>query len=383
MEGCDKFSDMASWRGFGRVRSGSIAQRLSSELEPVDEDRVARAALQERKGGRFQKVAKAGEVVIRTSEQRAKAALAANEKKFQEYIEKTKRELAADTEQWKQCSAVHTSRISELEKEVRSLRRKNLNLRASGGALPTSYRKPRELHGGSSVNTHHKYQNELEGFLIARFANKEARQQALFQHYRAYPEDYSLVTRRDISLQEFEELCRQNPTWLHPVQRDVVQKIEDFWTTSKCLSIQIHCKVGYGGKWQDLVNITRKTFNTSTGKWKLNELYEGSKIYLPSFKSKWAVNEFRAEIHGEIPIMQDKSGTAAWFELPKLVEESIRDERREGYLQERRKKHEDEYGCIGGGTQLSTLEGSRQREWGIGCQMRQRWCKMTRASPIV
>jgi hypothetical protein len=52
----------------------------------------------------------------------------------------------------------------------------------------------------------------MEGFLIARFANKEARQQALFQDYRAYPEDYSLVTRRDISLEDFEELCRQNPT---------------------------------------------------------------------------------------------------------------------------------------------------------------------------
>jgi hypothetical protein len=99
--------------------------------------------------------------------------------------------------------------------------------------------------------------------------------------------------------------------------------------------------VGYGGKWQDLINITRKSFNTVIGKWDLNELYEGSKIYPPSFKSKWAVNEFRAEIRKELPIMQDRSGTAAWFELPKLVEESIRDKRREGYLQGGRDKPED------------------------------------------
>jgi hypothetical protein len=115
--------------------------------------------------------------------------------------------------------------------------------------------------------------------------------------------------------------------------------------------------VGYRGKWQDLINITRKTFNTSTGKWELNELYEGRKIYLPSFKFKWAVNDFRAEIHREIPIMQDKSGTTAWFELPKLVEESIRDERREGYLQERRKKPEDEIRLHWGGDAAQYFRG--------------------------
>jgi hypothetical protein len=357
MEGCNQPSSMASWKGFGRMRCGRLAQRLSPERDPVDEERAARAALQGRKEGRFQKAAKAGEVVIRTGEQRAKAALAANEKKFQGYVEKMKRELAAETEQWKRCSAVHNSKILDLEKEVRSLRRKDLNLRANKGAITTSYRNPRKLHGGNSVNTQHKYQNEMEGFLVARFANKEARQQALFQAYKAYPEDYSLVTRRDISLEQFEELCRQNPTWLHPVQRDVVQKIEDFWTTSKCLSIQIHCKVGYGGKWQDLINITRKTFNTTTRKWDLNELYEGSRIYLPSFKSKWAVNVFRAEIHREIPIMQDKTGTAAWFELPKLVEESIRDERRDGYLQNRRDKPEDRIRLHWGGSAAQYFRG--------------------------
>jgi hypothetical protein len=100
--------------------------------------------------------------------------------------------------------------------------------------------------------------------------------------------------------------------------------------------------VGYEGKWQDLINITRKSFNTATGKWELNELYEGSKIYLPSFKSKWAVNAFRLEIHREIPIMQNSTGTAVWFELSKLVEESVRDERRDGYLQERKDRPKDE-----------------------------------------
>jgi hypothetical protein len=296
-------------------------------------------------------------VVIRTGEQRAKAALEANQKSFQQYVEKARRESAADAEQWRQVSAVNTAKIAALEKEVKSLRRRNLNLRASGGVIPSSYRNPRKSHGGTSLNTRNKYQNEIKGFLVERFATKEARQQALYEHFKAYPEDYCLVTNRDISLADFEELCRLNPTWLHPVQRDVVKKIEDFWSTSKCLSIQIHCKLGYGGKWQDLINITRKSFNIETGKWDLNELYEGSKIYPPSFKSKWAVNEFRAEIRREIPIMQDKTGTAAWFELPKLVEESIWDERREGYLQGRKDKPEDEIRLHWGGDAAQYFRG--------------------------
>jgi hypothetical protein len=194
----------------------------------VDEARAARAATQIRKGGRFQKpVLENAGVVIRTGEQQAKAALEANQKSFQQCVEKARRESAADAEQWRQVSAVNTARIAALEKEVKSLRRRNLNLRASGGVITTSYRKPRKLHGGTSLNTRNKYQNEMEGFLVARFATKEARQQALYKHYKAYPEDYRLVTKRDISLAEFEELCNLNPTWLHPVRRDVVEKIED------------------------------------------------------------------------------------------------------------------------------------------------------------
>jgi hypothetical protein len=225
MERCAETFNGLSWTIYGRARSGLVKHL---ETDPVDEARAARAAKQIRKGGQFQKAPANKEVVIRTGEQRAKAALDASQKKFEQYIEKTKRESAAEAEQWKQHSAVTTSKIAALEKEVRSLSRRNLNLRACGGAIKTSYRIPRKLHGGTSANTKHKYPNEVEGFLIARFATKEARQQALYQHNRAYPEDYFVVTRRDISLAEFEQLCVQNPTWLHPVQRDVVQKIEDF-----------------------------------------------------------------------------------------------------------------------------------------------------------
>jgi hypothetical protein len=76
----------------------------------------------------FRRRQKLGEWSSEQARQRAKAALAANEKRFQKYIEKMKRELDTKIEQWKRCAAVRTSKLTKLEKEVRSLRRKNLNL---------------------------------------------------------------------------------------------------------------------------------------------------------------------------------------------------------------------------------------------------------------
>jgi hypothetical protein len=120
MERCAETSNGLSC---GRARSGLVKH---PETDPVDKVRAARAAKQIRKGGQFQKAPANKEVVIWTGKQRAKAALDASQKKFEQYIEKTKRESAAEVEQWKQHSAVTTSKIAALEKEVKSLRRQNL-----------------------------------------------------------------------------------------------------------------------------------------------------------------------------------------------------------------------------------------------------------------
>ncbi|GAQ92992.1 hypothetical protein KFL_012380020 [Klebsormidium nitens] len=175
-----------------------------------------------------------------------------------------------------------------------------------------------------------------------RFATKEARNQALFEHYQRFPKDYSSVLATNISQEDFNTLCEQNPAWLAPVRLEAFGKIKEHWAAARCLSLQIHCKVGHGEKYQDLINTLGKEFNEETGKWDRVELfYPGSGLLIPLLPSKGTVDGFREEIHAKNPIMQDESGKAAWLDLAKLVDEAISAERAHGFLQNRKDKAED------------------------------------------
>jgi hypothetical protein len=104
----------------------------------------------------------------------------------------------------------------------------------------------------------------------------------------------------------------------------------------KCLSIQIHSRVGSGEKYQHLINTFAKNYDKEKKKWLWCELYgKDSGVFLLLLKSKNAVTAFRGEIATEIPLLQDEADTAVWADLQMLVEEAIRDDRTQRYLQSR------------------------------------------------
>jgi hypothetical protein len=109
----------------------------------------------------------------------------------------------------------------------------------------------------------------------------------------------------------------------------------------KCLSIQSNCKVGHNEKYQQLNNLASKTFSTAKREWVRKELFApGSKVFVPKFPSKNKVKGLRTEIAAEIPLIQDESGIACWIDLLALIEETIRQERKAGYLQSREQVEE-------------------------------------------
>jgi hypothetical protein len=96
----------------------------------------------------------------------------------------------------------------------------------------------------------------------------------------------------------------------------------------------LHCKVGHSEKYQHLINLASKTYNTTKKEWERKELfYPGSQIYVPRFQSKNQVEGLRTEIAEEIPLIQDESGTDCWTDLLALIVETIKQERQAGYLQ--------------------------------------------------
>jgi hypothetical protein len=95
-----------------------------------------------------------------------------------------------------------------------------------------------------------------------------------------------------------------------------------------------HCKIGAGEKYQHLINISAKDYSDEKKQWVHKELFEkGSGVFLPKFQSKNQITGLRMEIAEVIPLIQDEAGTACWLELRAVVEEGLRDERRNGYLQ--------------------------------------------------
>jgi hypothetical protein len=236
---------------------------------------------------------------------------------------------------------VLNGKIAAQDTALRSLRRSNQILKRKAAKAPEQLAQPqpklaRKLIGGMSAGVKSKLASEMEDFLILRFATKTARQQALYEHYRRFPEDYSLVVNSNIAEKEFGVLCDQNPHWLTAIRKDVIDLIEEHWSTARCLGIQIHCKVGHGAKYQDLIHFLGKCYIEEKQGWERVELYfKGSKIFLPLLKGIHRVNNLRDLIHAEVPIMQDATGKVAWVDLPKMVLELVGDERTMGYLKER------------------------------------------------
>jgi hypothetical protein len=194
----------------------------------------------------------------------------------------------------------------------------------------------RKLLGGESRVTKKKLATVLQSFFDRRF-EKEAQASALLAHFEQNPDLYQKVIAKiqvqERDLDSFLAVCESNPTWVNHIRREVVSEIEKFWTAEKCLSIQLHCKVGYSEKYQHLINLASKNYNKKEKKWEEKELFHpGSRVFVPKFKSKNQVLGLRTEIAADIPLIQDESGTACWLDLLALVEETVRQERKSGYL---------------------------------------------------
>jgi hypothetical protein len=139
-------------------------------------------------------------------------------------------------------------------------------------------------------------------------------------HFEAHPDLYTAlvdkITSSAVNLSTFLAACERNPAWLSSLRREVVTEIENFWSTEKCLAIQLHCKVGHSEKYQHLINSSSKTYSTAKKEWVQKELFHpGSGVFVPKFKSKNQVLGLRTEVAAEIPLIQDETRTACWIDL--------------------------------------------------------------------
>ncbi|GAQ93252.1 hypothetical protein KFL_013900010, partial [Klebsormidium nitens] len=146
----------------------------------------------------------------------------------------------------------------------------------------------------------------------------------------------------------------------------VVKAIEDAWTLDQCLAAQIHCKIGHSEKWQFLINLLSKTYNSVEKQWVRRKILgKGSKVYLPLLKSKNQVNAHRAALHAIIPLIQNEDGTACWTELPQQIVEAVRLDRERGYLRSNRELLRDFLWLHWGGDAAGWLRGTSHSIWGF------------------
>jgi hypothetical protein len=315
-----------SWAGQKR-RSGL------QELSQAREARAAIAAQKTRKGGQFVKEAKTT-LPVRSQAERAEKEIDSLKRKFDKQVAESRAVIA-------NLQAQYQSTVTNLHKTMAVKDKELLQLRTTGqirfrGATPTKrVQKERRLYGGTTAPTKVKLAKRLETLLAAKFATEDARKQALYEHFVRHPTDYHAILNHNPTRASFEQLCKDHKEWLIPIQQDLVHRIGAAWTLQKCLSIQIHCKVGGAKKYQHAINILAKNYSEEARKWIPHEIYEASRVFFPLLKSKNQVIGFREAIIAENPLIQDENGTAVWLDLDKLVEEAIRDDRTHGYLQAR------------------------------------------------
>jgi hypothetical protein len=289
------------WGGC-RTRTDSVASLArQAEKERYWRQSVEAAAKPRAAKGRFKKAAE------KTFPQRHVAERAQRneellEERFQRYKEETKGTIAALEDQHKRAMQGLQAKLESKDNEIRLLKALPGNAAAS---------QSRPLTGGHAAPTRLKLARQLEGLLSRKFANPTARRQALYEHYLRHPTDYSPILLEGVNQAAFDDLCKLHPEWLQRYQKDVIHKIEAEWSVEKCLSIQIHSRVGGGEKYQHIIKTLAKNYNQSKKAWVRKELFaKESGVYLPLLKSKGVVIGYREEIATEIPLMQDEAGTA-------------------------------------------------------------------------
>jgi hypothetical protein len=260
---------------------------------------------------------------------------------YDSYVADAQAQMAAMQDAHYIAVASLGAKLVAKKKDLRQLRtRHRLNLR-----LPSlAAQRQRLLYGGTSSTTRIKLAKQLEALLSQKFATSDARKQALYEHFLRNPSDYNAITNDGITKSAFEKLCQARPppmANLHPT-RCSCDKIEEHWTLAKCLSLQIHCKLGSSKKYKRAINIMGKNYSEAAQKWIPKELYEGTGLYIPLLKGRNRVSSLRDAVTAENSItVQDESSTAIWVDLDRLVEEAIADDRAKGYLQARTQISED------------------------------------------
>jgi hypothetical protein len=288
--------------------------------------------------------------------------------RFDAYRKKTQQQMAAMQAQHAAALQNLQNKLQQKQRDMLGLRMQHRNqLRSNIAHLQANTLRENRMRGGASAPTLLKMSKKVEKMLAERFSSREVRAKALYQHFRRHPQDYLQITAAALnSRSTFEELCRRHPEWLHPHQRAVIKAVEDCWSLDQCLGIQVHCKVGHGEKYQTLIHLLGKTYHSRTKEWVPREIMgAGSKVFLPTLGSKNAVNLHRAELHAIIPLLQNHDGTACWTDLPQLIEETVKLDRDEGYLQSRARLSEDQLWLHWSGDAAGWLRGQSHSIWGF------------------
>jgi hypothetical protein len=121
------------------------------------------------------------------------------------------------------------------------------------------------MRGRASAGVKSRLAAQVEQFLYTIFATRAARQHPLFEHFKRYPENFTLMLNANISQIDFDILCKMNPDWLLPYQNDVLEEIKEHWTDEVALAIQIHCKVGHSHKYLDMIHVLSKILQHKDG----------------------------------------------------------------------------------------------------------------------
>jgi hypothetical protein len=347
------------WAGC-RTRLDSVASLLrQAEKEKYWRRSLEAAGKPRAATGQFKK---APQKVIpqRPVAERLERQEAVSQERFEKYKEEMRKTIAAMQEQLLQALQGLRAKLESKDKKIRMLKMLHHN------ATPFQAAFTRPLLGGHTAPTRLKLARQLESLLSLKFATIPARRQALYEHYQRHPSDYYPILQQGVTQAAFDDLCKLHPQWLYRYQKDVVDKIEHEWSVQKCLSIQIHSRVGSGEKYQHLINTLAKNYDEEKKKWLRCELYEkDSGVFLPLLKSKNVVTAFRGEIATEIPLLQDEAGTAVWANLQMLVEEAIRDDRTRGYLQSRVHLLEDQIWLHWGGDAAGWLRALKLSMFGF------------------
>ncbi|GAQ86063.1 hypothetical protein KFL_002680090 [Klebsormidium nitens] len=360
--------DLLSWAG--KCHRSRFAVLSARQREDVLKRKRSEAALEQVRGegGKFAAPPPKRKLASRPATVRISREAELVQERYDAYIAATQAQFAS-------LKAEHTEQLQRLQRRIAQQHKQLLTIRLEHKrqlkrqetTRPGVARGRKKIQGGNSKPTLIKLAKAVENLLSFLFSTAKTRQSALYQHYLRNPQDYRLILDEAVNNQEvFQRSCSLHPDWLRPHQQAVVKAIEDAWTLDLCLAIQIHCKVGHSEKWQYLINLLSKTYNSQLKQWVPREILgKGSKVFLPLLKSKNRVNSHREELHAIIPLIQNKDGTACWANLLQLIEEAVRLDRAKGYLQSRVHLIRDRLWIHWGGDAAGWVRGMSHSIWGF------------------